>query len=180
VKSACTKATPSTGAIGNRSIATTFRRGPHLLPGDLGPSSRRRPEIHDHLPGAQQLVALVDLEKLVGRARAQAFLLRALHVGVVNVAAEPLFRRRGFLQGQWGGRGGKGATEGGHTEWLPRSHPRAAANCDRQAHKLNALVIIGDKGLTDEVVAEIDRTLKAHELIKVRAATDDRRRARSG
>jgi putative YhbY family RNA-binding protein len=44
-----------------------------------------------------------------------------------------------------------------------------------QAHKLNPLVIIGDKGLTDEVVAEIDRTLKAHELIKVRAATDDRK-----
>ena len=43
-----------------------------------------------------------------------------------------------------------------------------------QAHKLNPVVIIGDKGLTDEVVAEIDRSLKAHELIKVRAATDDR------
>ena len=43
-----------------------------------------------------------------------------------------------------------------------------------QAHKLAPVVIIGDKGLTDEVVAEIDRSLKAHELIKVRAATDDR------
>ena len=42
------------------------------------------------------------------------------------------------------------------------------------AHKLNPVVIIGDKGLTDEVVAEIDRALKAHELIKVRAATDER------
>ena len=43
-----------------------------------------------------------------------------------------------------------------------------------QAHPLNPIVIIGDKGLTDEVIAEIDRSLKAHELIKVRAATDDR------
>jgi putative YhbY family RNA-binding protein len=43
-----------------------------------------------------------------------------------------------------------------------------------QAHKLDPIVIIGDKGLTDQVVAEIDRSLKAHELIKVRAATDDR------
>ena len=43
-----------------------------------------------------------------------------------------------------------------------------------QAHKLSPVVIIGDKGLTDEVVAEIDRSLKAHELIKVKAATDDR------
>ena len=43
-----------------------------------------------------------------------------------------------------------------------------------EAHKLDPVVIIGDKGLTDEVVAEIDRSLKAHELIKVRAFTDDR------
>jgi RNA-binding protein len=43
-----------------------------------------------------------------------------------------------------------------------------------EAHKLTPVVIIGDKGLTDEVIAEIDRSLKAHELIKVRAATDER------
>lgn len=43
-----------------------------------------------------------------------------------------------------------------------------------EAHKLKPTVLIGDKGLTDEVVAEIDRTLAAHELVKVRAATDDR------
>src|SRR5687767_7499288 len=43
-----------------------------------------------------------------------------------------------------------------------------------EAHKLSPTVIIGDKGLTDEVVAEIDRALKAHELIKVRAATGER------
>ena len=49
-----------------------------------------------------------------------------------------------------------------------RSELRAAA------HKLSPVVIIGDKGLSDEVVGEIDRSLKAHELIKVRAATDDR------
>ena len=49
-----------------------------------------------------------------------------------------------------------------------RSELRAAA------HKLSPVVIIGDKGLTDEVIAEIDRSLKAHELIKVRAMTDER------
>ncbi|HST02338.1 MAG TPA: ribosome assembly RNA-binding protein YhbY [Usitatibacter sp.] len=43
-----------------------------------------------------------------------------------------------------------------------------------EAHKLNPVVIIGDKGLTDEVLAEIDRSLKAHELIKVRATAGDR------
>jgi len=44
-----------------------------------------------------------------------------------------------------------------------------------EAHKLTPVVIIGDKGLTDEVVREIDRSLTAHELIKVRATTDDRK-----
>ena len=43
-----------------------------------------------------------------------------------------------------------------------------------RAHKLEPVVHIGAKGLTDEVVAEIDRALAAHELIKVRAASLDR------
>ena len=43
-----------------------------------------------------------------------------------------------------------------------------------QAHGLSPVVMIGDKGLTDSIVAEVDRALKAHELIKVKAATDDR------
>jgi RNA-binding protein len=38
-----------------------------------------------------------------------------------------------------------------------------------RAHKLEPVVHIGAKGLTDEVVAEIERALSAHELIKVRA-----------
>ena len=49
-----------------------------------------------------------------------------------------------------------------------RSELRAAA------HQLSPVVIIGDKGLTDTVIAEIDRSLTAHELIKVRAGTNDR------
>jgi RNA-binding protein len=43
-----------------------------------------------------------------------------------------------------------------------------------KAHKLDPLVQVGAKGLTDEVIAEIDRALQAHELIKVRAAALDR------
>ena len=52
--------------------------------------------------------------------------------------------------------------------------PKKRSELRAQAHALGPVVIIGDKGLTDEVLAEIDRSLKAHELIKVRAATDDR------
>ena len=43
-----------------------------------------------------------------------------------------------------------------------------------RAHKLEPVVIIGAKGLTDQVLAEIERALKAHELIKVRALELDR------
>ena len=56
----------------------------------------------------------------------------------------------------------------------PPLKPSKRSELRAQAHKLNPVVLIGDKGLTDEVLAEIDRALKAHELIKVRAATDDR------
>jgi RNA-binding protein len=52
--------------------------------------------------------------------------------------------------------------------------PKRRSELRAEAHTLSPTVIIGDKGLTDEVLAEIDRALKAHELIKVRAATDDR------
>jgi RNA-binding protein len=43
-----------------------------------------------------------------------------------------------------------------------------------RAHKLEPVVQIGAKGLTDEVVAEIERALSAHELIKVRAGSLER------
>jgi RNA-binding protein len=52
--------------------------------------------------------------------------------------------------------------------------PSRRSELRAQAHALGPVVIIGDKGLTDEVLAEIDRSLKAHELIKIRAATGDR------
>jgi RNA-binding protein len=43
-----------------------------------------------------------------------------------------------------------------------------------RAHKLEPVVHIGAKGLTGDVIAEIDRALRAHELIKVRAGGLDR------
>jgi len=49
-----------------------------------------------------------------------------------------------------------------------RSALRAAA------HPLRPVVLIGDKGLTESVLKEIDLNLKAHQLIKVRVAGDDR------
>jgi RNA-binding protein len=42
------------------------------------------------------------------------------------------------------------------------------------AHKLEPVVTIGGKGLTEAVIAEIDFALKSHELLKVRAGAMDR------
>ena len=43
-----------------------------------------------------------------------------------------------------------------------------------QAHKLKPVVMISDKGLTASVIKEIDQSLKAHELIKIRIFSDER------
>jgi putative YhbY family RNA-binding protein len=63
----------------------------------------------------------------------------------------------------------------GYTSAMPNPLPtKRRSELRAEAHKLSPVVIIGDKGLTDEVMAEIERSLTAHELIKVRAATDER------
>ncbi|TXR51852.1 ribosome assembly RNA-binding protein YhbY [Reinekea thalattae] len=41
-------------------------------------------------------------------------------------------------------------------------------------HKLNPIVTVGEKGLTDTVMAEINRALDDHELIKVKVVAEDR------
>lgn len=43
-----------------------------------------------------------------------------------------------------------------------------------QAHSLKPVVMIGNAGLTEAVIAEADRSIAAHELIKVRVLGDDR------
>ena len=43
-----------------------------------------------------------------------------------------------------------------------------------RAHQLEPVVLIGDKGVSDAVIAEVDRALRAHELIKVRAPSLER------
>lgn len=42
------------------------------------------------------------------------------------------------------------------------------------AHNLKPVIIIGDKGLTEGLMQELDRALNDHELIKVKVATNDR------
>lgn len=45
-----------------------------------------------------------------------------------------------------------------------------------RAHDLDPVVLIGGTGLSASVLAEIDRALKSHELIKMRAQGADRSR----
>ncbi|NQZ83391.1 MAG: ribosome assembly RNA-binding protein YhbY [Colwellia sp.] len=42
------------------------------------------------------------------------------------------------------------------------------------AHALKPVVLLGNNGLTEAVVAEIDYALGHHELIKIKIPTDDR------
>jgi RNA-binding protein len=51
---------------------------------------------------------------------------------------------------------------------------RERAHLKARAHALEPRVQIGQGGLTAAVVAEIDRALTAHELVKVKILGDDR------
>lgn len=42
------------------------------------------------------------------------------------------------------------------------------------AHNLNPVVMIGNNGLTENVIKEIEMNLNAHELIKIKVMSDDR------
>lgn len=51
---------------------------------------------------------------------------------------------------------------------------RQRSELKARAHHLKPVVRVGQAGLSDAFVAEVDRALADHELIKVRIDTDDR------
>jgi RNA-binding protein len=51
---------------------------------------------------------------------------------------------------------------------------RERAHLKARAHALEPVVHAGNAGVTDTLVAEVDRALTAHELIKMKVAVDDR------
>jgi RNA-binding protein len=57
--------------------------------------------------------------------------------------------------------------------------PRERIHLKGRAHALEPVVTIGQDGLTEPVLREIDRALTAHELIKVRAGSSDRHERRA-
>ncbi|SPA16538.1 putative RNA_binding protein [Cupriavidus taiwanensis] len=52
--------------------------------------------------------------------------------------------------------------------------PAQRSDLRSRAHALNPVVMVGAEGLTRAVLAEIDRSLAAHDLIKIRVFGDDR------
>ncbi len=52
--------------------------------------------------------------------------------------------------------------------------PRERSKLKARAHALDPIVSVGNAGLSDGLVAEIDRGLTAHGLIKVKLAGTDR------
>ena len=57
---------------------------------------------------------------------------------------------------------------------MPGLSPARRQELKGLAHKLDPVVRIGGSGLSTPVLAEIDRSLKSHELIKVRVNGADR------
>ena len=57
---------------------------------------------------------------------------------------------------------------------MPGLSPTRRRELKARAHALDPVVLIGGAGLTPAVLAEIDRALKSHELIKVRVPGADR------
>jgi RNA-binding protein len=56
----------------------------------------------------------------------------------------------------------------------PTLTTKERANLKARAHALEPVVHTGTAGLTNAVVAEVEKALTAHELIKVKIAADDR------
>jgi len=62
---------------------------------------------------------------------------------------------------------------------VPTLTTRERAHLRGRAHALEPVVHTGNSGITDGVVAEVDRALTAHELIKVKIGTVDREERRA-
>jgi len=52
--------------------------------------------------------------------------------------------------------------------------PRERSQLKARAHSLEPVVRVGQAGLSDKLVAEVDRALVAHQLVKVRLDEADR------
>ncbi|OIQ87239.1 RNA-binding protein [mine drainage metagenome] len=59
---------------------------------------------------------------------------------------------------------------------MPELNSKQVSHLRALGHKLNPVVMIGNNGLTEAVLHEIDVSLNAHELIKIKVFGDERER----
>ena len=57
---------------------------------------------------------------------------------------------------------------------MPQLSSKQISHLRSLGHNLNPVVMIGNNGLSESVLKEIDNSLKAHELIKIKVQSDDR------
>jgi putative YhbY family RNA-binding protein len=57
---------------------------------------------------------------------------------------------------------------------MPGLSPARRRELKARAHALDPVVLVGGSGVSERVIAEIDRSLKSHELVKVRVNDADR------
>ena len=66
--------------------------GPDALGRDLAPAARRGAEVDHRDSEFEEAMLVVDLDQLVGRARAPSILLGLRHIGIVQLPFQPEFR----------------------------------------------------------------------------------------
>lgn len=52
--------------------------------------------------------------------------------------------------------------------------PKQQRKLKAQAHPLKPVILVGAKGITESLIAELDHALSHHELLKVKFASEDR------
>src|SRR5580658_6953716 len=161
-KSPCTKSTPGMASIGRISVATmrlappTMRAAYWLQPPGAEPKSTQR------IPGRnKRSVSWICASLNTARERHPSRCARLTNSSLACSASQRalLFVRLGM---------GRDYNPAMALTEKQRKHLR------RLAHPLNPLVMLGNAGLTDGVVAELDRTLTDHELVKVSARVGER------
>ncbi len=96
-KSSCAKVTPAISGISRRSIATTLplpSAAPTRLAAIWLQPPGAAPRSTTDMPGFRNAILVVDLDQLVGRARAVALALGLRHIGIVELALQPELGRQ--------------------------------------------------------------------------------------
>ncbi|HQR50253.1 MAG TPA: ribosome assembly RNA-binding protein YhbY [Methylophilaceae bacterium] len=57
---------------------------------------------------------------------------------------------------------------------MPQLNSKQTSHLRALSHNLNPVVMVGNNGLTEQVLREIEVSLNAHELIKIKVFGDDR------